>query len=274
MPHMKLQGYILTPQTQIHYLRQTSSASEQEVGPAFGKPEHSCYSPSDVGHTTHSPVFLSSSVIMAAVGVEVSGSWILSGGIGFFIVLLLLSIFLTALCSDCRGHSFELRDSDADRNPSALIRVVKLEESGAARDNPMIREIQNDEKDVQTDSSAAVVESGGDSAAEAVEKSVEVLLWRSHLRESQKQGVNGSAPREHIYHTIGLTSPSTNEGQEDRGGVSSAQVSCDKSRNLVYAQVSRKGKQATPPVHTPEAVQVDEEESSPPLPDRKSDLEQ
>ncbi|XP_029354557.1 uncharacterized protein LOC115041322 isoform X2 [Echeneis naucrates] len=254
MPHMKLQGYILTPQTQIHYLRQTSSASEQEVGPAFGKPEHSCYSPSDVGHTTHSPVFLSSSVIMAAVGVEVSGSWILSGGIGFFIVLLLLSIFLTALCSDCRGHSFELRDSDADRNPSALIRVVKLEESGAARDNPMIREIQNDEKDVQTDSSAAVVESGGDSAAEA--------------------GVNGSAPREHIYHTIGLTSPSTNEGQEDRGGVSSAQVSCDKSRNLVYAQVSRKGKQATPPVHTPEAVQVDEEESSPPLPDRKSDLEQ
>ncbi|XP_071345967.1 uncharacterized protein [Trachinotus anak] len=249
---------------------------------------------------------------MAAVGAEVTGSWFLSssGVVGLFIVLLLLSIFLTALCSDCSRRSFELGDSETDKNPSALIRVVKLEESGGARENPMIREIQTDEKefspheensvpftpwrshlgapqnnqDVRTNGSAAVMQTRGDSNAAAesnpLESSVEVLLWRSHLRASQKQEVNSSTPpdSDHIYHTIAPSSPPANQepGQEDRGRDHSAVVavdSSDRSRNSVYAQVSRKERKTTPPVHTPEVVQVEEEESSPPLPDRKAEME-
>lgn len=46
--------------------------------------------------------FLSLSDIMAAIGAEAAASWFLSSGaVGFFVLLLLLSIFLTALCSDC-----------------------------------------------------------------------------------------------------------------------------------------------------------------------------
>ncbi|XP_074522581.1 uncharacterized protein LOC141787807 [Halichoeres trimaculatus] len=85
---------------------------------------------------------------MAAVGAEVTGSTFFqsSGVVSFFILLILLSIFLTALCSDCGRRSFELREPE-DKNPSALIRVVKLEEAMVARENPMINEIQRDEKD-------------------------------------------------------------------------------------------------------------------------------
>ncbi|AWP01037.1 Hypothetical protein SMAX5B_004734, partial [Scophthalmus maximus] len=84
---------------------------------------------------------------MAAVGAGVTGvtgSWLLSPGVvGSFILLLLLSILLTALCSDCGSRSFELRHSKTDGNPLALVSVVKLEE---ARENPAIREIQKDER--------------------------------------------------------------------------------------------------------------------------------
>ncbi|XP_071345968.1 uncharacterized protein [Trachinotus anak] len=204
---------------------------------------------------------------MAAVGAEVTGSWFLSssGVVGLFIVLLLLSIFLTALCSDCSRRSFELGDSETDKNPSALIRVVKLEESGGARENPMIREIQTDEKEFSPHE----------------ENSVPFTPWRSHLGAPQNnQEVNSSTPpdSDHIYHTIAPSSPPANQepGQEDRGRDHSAVVavdSSDRSRNSVYAQVSRKERKTTPPVHTPEVVQVEEEESSPPLPDRKAEME-
>lgn len=51
---------------------------------------------------SHTQRFLSLSVIMAAVGAEVTSSWFLSSGVvSFFILLVLLSIFLTSLCSDC-----------------------------------------------------------------------------------------------------------------------------------------------------------------------------
>ncbi|XP_054876996.1 uncharacterized protein LOC129352149 isoform X4 [Poeciliopsis prolifica] len=41
-------------------------------------------------------------------------------------------------------NSFELQDSETEKRPSALIRVVKLEE---VKENPMIGEIQKDERE-------------------------------------------------------------------------------------------------------------------------------
>ncbi|KAM9366772.1 uncharacterized protein ABDE67_003491 [Symphorus nematophorus] len=252
---------------------------------------------------------------MAAVGSEVGGLWFLSSGVvSFFLLLLLLSIFLTALCSDCKRHSFDLRESEFDRNPSSLIRVVKLEETMGARENPMIGEIQNDEKgnsasftpwrshlgapqnhqghqghqgqaaDVRTNGSAAVVTAESETSGE--ETSVPITPWRSHLRAPQSQDVRGSAPSdaEHIYHVIGggrrsiggdaadVSSPPTNQVP----GEAAVDLSeCD--RNSMYARVSRKERQATPPARTPEQVQEEEEEEeeeeSPPLPHRETQLD-
>ncbi|XP_033505491.1 uncharacterized protein LOC117271422 isoform X2 [Epinephelus lanceolatus] len=243
---------------------------------------------------------------MAAIGAEVAGSWFLSSGVaGFFILLVLLSIFLTALCSDCNKRSFELRESEADKNPSTLIRVVKLEEAMVARENPMINEIQNDEKDfnpgqentvsftpwrshlgapqnhqdAQTNGSAAVIktESVSDTAGESnpeEETSVTFTPWRSHLREPPNQ--------DHIYHTIGegrsssggdadQSSLPTNQEQEEEHSAPSAVAGDLIDRKSVYAQVSKKATPTAPPVYTHEEVQVEEEEESlPPLPDRKS----
>lgn len=242
---------------------------------------------------------------MAAVGAEVAGSWFLSSGVaGFFILLVLLSIFLTALCSDCNKRSFELRESEANKNPSTLIRVVKLEEAMVARENPMINEIQNDEKDfnpgqentvsftpwrshlgapqnhqdAQTNGSAAVIKTASvsDTAGESnpeEETSVTFTPWRSHLREPPNQ--------DHIYHTIGegrsssggdadQSSLPTNQEQEEEHSTPSAVAGDLIDRKSVYARVSKKATPTTPPVYTHEEVQVEEEESLPPLPDRKS----
>ncbi|XP_033933414.1 uncharacterized protein [Pseudochaenichthys georgianus] len=109
--------------------------------------------------------------IMAPVGSEVDV--FLSSGVFFFILLVFLSIFLTALCSECSRRSFELRDPAVNKDPSSLIRVVKLEDAMVARENPMIAEIQNDEKD-----------------------SVSFTPWRSHLAAPQHHPdarTNGSA---------------------------------------------------------------------------------
>lgn len=63
-----------------------------------------------------------------------------------FVLLLLCFIFL-ALCAYCERNSFELRDTIAERSQSTLIRMVRLEDAQAARENPMINEITRDEKD-------------------------------------------------------------------------------------------------------------------------------
>ncbi|XP_039994188.1 uncharacterized protein si:ch73-204p21.2 [Xiphias gladius] len=206
---------------------------------------------------------------MAAVGAEVTGAWFLSSGaVGFFILLLVLSVFLAALCSNCNRRSFELRDSREDKNPSALITVVKLEDTMMARENPTISEIRSDEKDVQTNGGASVMETGGDSNAAGEsnpgeENSVQFMLWRSHLGASQKQdgdGLGGGRSNADV------SSPPTNHEP-------AVLDSNDRDRNSVYAQVSKKGRRATPPVHTPEVAQVEEEESSPPLPVRTTEME-
>ncbi|KAM8762978.1 uncharacterized protein AB9X84_007525 isoform 1-T3 [Acanthopagrus schlegelii] len=246
---------------------------------------------------------------MAAVGSEVTGSWFLSSEVvGFFILLLLLSIFLTALCSDCRRRSFELRGPEVDRNPSSLIRVVKLEEALGARENPMINEIQNDEKgDVasftpwrshlgapqnhqvsQTNGSTAVIKTTSGSETSGDETPVSFTPWRSHLGAPQSRDLNGSAPQDHIYSVIGggrgssagdayASSPTTNQEPGEESSARSGAALDLNDRNSMYARVSKKERQATPPVHTPEEVQVEqeeeEEEESPPLPDRRTQLE-
>ncbi|XP_029283611.1 uncharacterized protein LOC115005805 isoform X3 [Cottoperca gobio] len=207
---------------------------------------------------------------MAAVGAEVSGL-LTSGVFGFFLLLLLLSIFLTALCSECSRRSFELRDSTADREPSSLIRVVKLEDAMVARENPMIGEIQYDEKEFNPSEGSTV----------------SVSPWRSHLGELQNhQDVHSPPPPDHIYHTIGggggggggggrsrsdadlSSAPTNQEPGEERSAAAGEPI----DRNSVYAQVSKKARPTTPPAHTPEEA-AEQEESSPPLPDRKSQLE-
>lgn len=226
---------------------------------------------------------------MAAVGAEVAGSGFLSPGvISFFILLLVLSIFLTALCSECKRRSFELRECE-DKQPSALIRVVKLEDAMMARENPMINEIQKDEK----------------------ANTVTFTPWRSHLeaphnhQDVQTNGgaaamkttayetagdLNSSTPpdSDHIYHTIGggcggggdnadVPLPPTNpdSGEECSGDRSAAAVDLG-NENSEYARISKKVRVATPPDHVIEAVQEEEEEEeefSPPLPDRETQLE-
>ncbi|XP_071757220.1 uncharacterized protein LOC139913158 isoform X2 [Centroberyx gerrardi] len=105
---------------------------------------------------------------MSPVG-EVMGSWSMSSGVvSLFLLLFLLSIFLTALCSDCGRRSFELQDPEVERNPSALIRVVKLEDAMVGRENPMMHEIRNDEKE---------------------ENSSWYKPWRSHLGALQQDAV-------------------------------------------------------------------------------------
>ena len=96
-------------------------------------------------------------------------------------------------------------------------------------------------------------------------------------------GLNSSAPQEHIYSVIGgergdadtSSTPTNHETREERSARSGAALDLI-DRNSMYARVSRKERQATPPVHTPEEVQVEEEEEeeeSPPLPDRRTQLE-
>ncbi|XP_034535044.1 uncharacterized protein si:ch73-204p21.2 isoform X2 [Notolabrus celidotus] len=247
---------------------------------------------------------------MAAVGAEVTGSplFLSSGVVGFFILLLLLSIFLTALCSDCGRRSFELREPD-DKNPSALIRVVKLEEAMVARENPMISEIRNDEKDFKPTAEMPTVPTVSTVSFVALrnhmgapqnhqesnpeeEISVSFTPWRSHLRAPQSQDVNGYTPPDspHIYNTIGggrgngggdtnATAPTTNHhpAQELEDDLSEAADDWRVDVKEVYARVSKPARLTTPTEHhTPEEAQAEAREgaeSSPPLPERRTAVE-
>ncbi|XP_026234872.1 uncharacterized protein si:ch73-204p21.2 [Anabas testudineus] len=240
---------------------------------------------------------------MAAVGAEVTSSWFLSSGVvSFFILLLLLSIFLTSLCSDCGRRSFELQDSKVEKNPSALIKVVKLEEAMMARENPMIDEIQKDEKgerraahftrkrktmkihcedenhvQVTTWKSHLGAPQNNQELNTEEGNSVQFPPWRSHLTGAHSPDVNSStAPdSDHIYHTIG--GGETGGGDADTSPPATNHEPRSVTVASVYAQVSKKVTQTTPTttVNTPEQVQEEEEEeeSSPPLPGRTTEME-
>lgn len=254
---------------------------------------------------------------MAAVAAGVNGLIGASGAAGSGVIvslllLLLLSVLLAALCSDCNRQSFELQDSMVEKNPSTLISVLKLEDAIVAKENPMINEIQNDEKDftpseensiqftpwrchlgapqnnqgVWPNGRAAVMETTpvdsnttGESSTEE-ESSIEYMAWRSHLGAHQQQ--------DHIYHTIeegnhtntmSSTTSHTPE-QNDRESITQSEtptgVEVFSDSRPIYAQVSKKSKPALSPVQTPEALQVKEEaeeELSPPLPHRHTEVD-
>ncbi|KAM4593323.1 uncharacterized protein PAE49_006833 [Odontesthes bonariensis] len=214
---------------------------------------------------------------MATVGAELAASWFLSAGpVGFFLLLILLfllSIFLTALCNDCSRRSFELQHLEVERNPSTLIRVVKLEE---VRENPMMADIQRDEtefrpKEATAESSSSFQRQQGapqtppDPLPEE-EPSGAFTPWRSHLMAPQSKDLNGSS---HIYQTIeggrggGSDAPANHKPAQEPG---------DRGRNSVYARINKKMRLTEPPVPTAEESQV-EEEPSPPLPYRTEEME-
>ncbi|KAM9765863.1 uncharacterized protein ACNS7B_002761 isoform 1-T2 [Menidia menidia] len=196
---------------------------------------------------------------------EAAVSWLLSSGLVSFVLLILLSVLLSALCSDCYRRSFELGDGSLERNPSTLIRVVKLEE---VQENPMSSQIQEDERECEAtpgqQGEPQTEPPPGDGAP------VTFTPWRSHLVEPQSKDLNGST---HIYQTVG-------EGGGSQAPANHKPAPQHKQdlgdENSVYARVSKKLRGA--PVHTPEEAQVDkeeekEEEPSPPLPQRTQEME-
>ncbi|KAM8860141.1 uncharacterized protein AB9W97_019831 isoform 1-T10 [Spinachia spinachia] len=181
---------------------------------------------------------------MAAFGPEVSGSWLsTSGVVGLSIIL--LSIFLLALCSECSRRSFELRDSEVDKDPSILIKVVKLEEGLVGTENP--RNLK-DEIDLSPCDGNTFTP------------------WRSHLRAPQNQhDANRSTAPHSILQTIG------GEGSNSTNHQPGAESSVSAHVNSVYVQGSKKGRATVFSDGTPEEVL--EKVSSPPLPDSKAQLE-
>ncbi|MED6278183.1 hypothetical protein CHARACLAT_021081, partial [Characodon lateralis] len=227
---------------------------------------------------------------MAAVGAEVTRLWFLSSGlVGLFIIVLLLSIFLTAICLDCNRHSFELQDSETEKHPSALIRVVKLEE---VKENPMIGEIQKDEKEFHPKGDPAVSLSSSQSQQGELQtlpdpnpsEGTSVTPWRSHLMAPQSRDLNGSTPQalKHINQTAGDGRGNSGEALSPSANHLSTQlhyIAHSDDRNLVYARVSKKLRLTNSTVPTPEEAEPKleeeepEEERSPPLPDRRTWME-
>ncbi|XP_014827790.1 PREDICTED: uncharacterized protein LOC106906853 isoform X1 [Poecilia mexicana] len=213
---------------------------------------------------------------MAAEGADATGLWLLTPGL-FLLLLILLSIFLTALCSDCNRNSFELQDSKTEKAPSALIRVVKLEE---VKENPMIGEIQKDEREFRPGGDPAEPVSSSEAQQRELQSrpdpnpsegtSARVPLWRSHLVAPESRELNGSAPQ---------TSDHVRDGRDNGGealGPSANRLSTQlhyviqsDDRNSVYARVSKKLRLANSPVPTPEGAGP-EEQRSPPPPDRET----
>ncbi|XP_076156455.1 uncharacterized protein LOC143139672 [Alosa pseudoharengus] len=84
-------------------------------------------------------------------------SWVAGGGSTLttalsLIFLLVIIINLINLCTTCQKHTFELEQPSAgvERSSSTLVRVVKLEDALAARENPAIDEIKSDEEELST----------------------------------------------------------------------------------------------------------------------------
>ncbi|XP_017158600.1 uncharacterized protein LOC103460123 isoform X2 [Poecilia reticulata] len=160
----------------------------------------------------------------------------------------------------CLGfrNSFELQDSKTEKPPSALIRVVKLEE---VKENPMIGEIQKDEREFRP---------GGD-PAEPVSSS------EGQQGELQSRpDLNGSAPQTSHHVTDGRGNGGEALGPSaNRLSTQLHYVTQSDDRNAVYARVSKKLRLANSPVPTPEGAgpprgEEPEEQRFPPPPDRET----
>ncbi|XP_038865635.1 uncharacterized protein LOC120060402 isoform X3 [Salvelinus namaycush] len=154
---------------------------------------------------------------MAPVG-EVMGSWAVSVSksfspevVVFSLLFLLLSIILLTLCTICGRQSFELQDGGGgvERTQSQLMRVVrdktsnnnddsyvltrvtqksvreevKLENTLAARENPMINDIRKNERDF-----SPIPEDSVPEQLPAEQDGIRIKPWRSHRVAPDQQG--------------------------------------------------------------------------------------
>ncbi|XP_020557053.1 uncharacterized protein LOC111946253 [Oryzias latipes] len=226
---------------------------------------------------------------MASLESELTASSLPSGLVLVFILLLLLlTIFLTPLCSDCNRRSFELKDPEAAKSPSALIRVVRLEE---VRENPMIEKIQKDEQEFHPKGEAPVIPSQIQQGEPQTNKDslpggtpVSFIPWRSHLMAPESKDLNGTAPSDsdsHLFNPMecgrsnDIPSPPANDSpaqQRHGNGEPRSAVTLHFSgpdRNSVYARVSKKLRLTD----SPEEKQEGPEEAGPPLPDRNPEMD-
>lgn len=146
------------------------------------------------------------------------GSWAVSVSksfspevIVFSLLFLLLSIILLALCTICGRQSFELQDGggEVERTQSRLMRVVrdktsnnnddsyvltrvtqksvreeiKLEDTLAARENPMINDIRKNERDF-----SPIPEDSVPEQLPAEQDGIRLNPWRSHRVAPDQQG--------------------------------------------------------------------------------------
>ncbi|KAM3625322.1 uncharacterized protein V6R79_010228 [Siganus canaliculatus] len=216
---------------------------------------------------------LLASVVMATVGADVTGSWFLSLGlVGSFVLLLLLSIFLSGLCSNCGRRSFELQDPELDRNPPSLIRVKTPFPSfhgGATCNRTAKVSVQHycSSEEVQGNSAIKRTATGPDPVAEEQQDGAMVFTsWRNHLGAPQSQDLNHS---NHIYQVIrGGRSSFNSNGDALSLTTNQEQVQepCELSEpaediKSMYARVSKRTKTNQTPEQVKEEVkEVKEEE--------------
>ncbi|XP_008400345.1 uncharacterized protein LOC103460123 isoform X1 [Poecilia reticulata] len=185
----------------------------------------------------------------------------------------------------CLGfrNSFELQDSKTEKPPSALIRVVKLEE---VKENPMIGEIQKDEREFRPGGDPAEPVSSSEGQQGELQSrpdrkpsegtSAGVPPWRSHLVAPESRDLNGSAPQTSHHVTDGRGNGGEALGPSaNRLSTQLHYVTQSDDRNAVYARVSKKLRLANSPVPTPEGAgpprgEEPEEQRFPPPPDRET----
>ncbi|CAL8243644.1 unnamed protein product [Lota lota] len=122
---------------------------------------------------------------MAPIGGEFLGFWLHSTasvspdlGAVSLLLLLIISIFFSALCSNCGRRSFDMSEPEMEETPSTLTKVAELDEStSSARENPMIDDIRNDEFE-----NSVPVQSSED------ESGPRFTPWRSHLGTQKQPG--------------------------------------------------------------------------------------
>lgn len=105
--------------------------------------------------------------------------WMWSLGLAF----LVLTVLLSSLCSNCARRSFELRDTTQEKGPSALVRVVKLDEAG---ENPVTQKSPDGQKNVTPWMIHVGAPQVQDSSSEDGPGTIPV--WRSHLGASVNTG--------------------------------------------------------------------------------------
>ncbi|CAL8403705.1 unnamed protein product [Boreogadus saida] len=141
---------------------------------------------------------------MAPVGREFLGSWMLSTatvspnmGVFSLLLLLIISIFVTSLCSSCARRTFDMTEPVVEDTPSELTKVAKLEDSTtSAKENPLFNDIKIDEYE-----NTLPVQSSEDESVPSY------TPWRCHL-VPQKQPEGGD------YQVGDLNTPAESEAEQ------------------------------------------------------------